>query len=85
MWAAENSGQSKMSKQKAGSTMRYALWEFGRENTKELVVQLVPKAMAILDKHFSGQDEEGVVREEERSIKEMEKLLAAAIKESQEA
>lgn len=84
LWAVENVGQSKMSKQKAGSATRHALWEFGRENTKALVVNLMPKAMSILEKQDAMRVDDEVAAAEEKAVDEIDKLIKDAIEEAKE-
>lgn len=82
LWAAKHSGVAKMSRAKAGSQAKFAMWEFGRENTKELMVNLVPKAMMILDKNKKPEEQAELEAAERKSIGELEDLLAGAIKEA---
>ena len=78
MWAAENLNVARMTKRKAGSLMKYALWQFGREDPKTLVSQLSFKAAQILEKNKRENEETLIVEQEKKSIAELEELLADA-------
>lgn len=82
LWAAKNVGNGRMSRAKAGSQAKFAMWEFGRENTKELMVNLVPKAMMILDKNKKPEEQAELEAAERKSIAELEELLEGAMKEA---
>lgn len=82
LWAAEHINVARMTQQKAGSLLKYSLWQFGRDNPKELVVQLVPKALAILDRNKALADSSAIAEIENLSIAEMESLLESALAES---
>jgi hypothetical protein len=84
LWAAEHINKSRMSKTRSKTPLRHAMWEWGRDNTRELYVQLMPRAMAILEKYSTNLVDEEVVKLEEKAIQEMEELLQAAIEESQQ-
>lgn len=65
------------------SANRYALWQFGRENQKAMLTDLVPRAFAI-QKDLGGRDKDATLVEAEKiEIGKMRKMLRAAIKEEQ--
>ena len=76
LYAAENLGKARVTQRQAGSKINYAMWQASREYPKEFLVQLMPKALAILDKNKAGVEEEEIEKAEEKSIKELEGLLA---------
>jgi hypothetical protein len=82
LWAAKHVNEARMSRTKAGSQIKYAMWEFGRDNAKELVVNLVPKALTILDKNKKPEAEAEIEAAEKQSISELKELLAGALKEA---
>jgi hypothetical protein len=83
LWAADNVDHNKkrMSKTKAGSAMRYNMFLFGKENGKELMVNLVPKALNILDKNKNPDGGE-ITEAEERGAGELLGILKQALEES---
>lgn len=83
LWAAENIKVKRMTKRQAGSILNWSMWEFGRDEPKSLLVQLVPRALAILDKQKESEAPPEIDREELDEIADMEELLEAAIAESQ--
>jgi AcrR family transcriptional regulator len=85
MWAAEHVHISRMAKRKAGTPMRFTLWQYGRENQKELLVNMVPRALSYLDKAKAGKEPEGVMLAEQKSIDELRALLEQALGELAEA
>lgn len=84
MWAADNLDESKkqMTRQRAGSAIRYNLFLLGKDDPRELHVALVPKALNILDKHANPEGGD-IIATEEKNVAELEELLARAIAESQ--
>jgi len=82
LWAAKHINEPRMSLKKTGCKIKYGYWEFGRENTKELMVNLVPKALTILDKNKKPEAEAEIEAAEKQSISELKELLAGAIKEA---
>lgn len=82
LWAAEHVNTAKMTERKAGNLLRYSLWQFGRDNPKELVVQLVPKALTLLDKNKGTGEGDDVIEAENMAVKELETLLDGALQEA---
>lgn len=84
MWAADNidTAKNKMTKAKAGSAARYNYYLLGKENPKDLLVNLVPKAINIIDKSKPSEGSD-IDMAENKSIAELEELLKMAIAESQ--
>lgn len=82
LWAAEHQNHKGMTRRKAGSGLNFTLWEFGQSRPKELLVQMVPKAIDIIT--GDGGDKAGSEYElvENQSIAELEELLVAAVAES---
>lgn len=81
LWAAQHMSKSRMTQKQAGGLLRYSTWKVARENPKEFSLQLVPKAIMILEK-IKPDDDGGVVELEERSVAELEKFLDRAIDEA---
>lgn len=81
-WAYENMG-GKPSKAKAGTAARFALWQMANKDTGAFVSDIMPKAMALLDKaRAKNTDTESVVRKENKKIAELQEILKDAIEES---
>jgi len=78
VWAAEHVHVAKMTKRKAGNAMRHTYWQLGRDNQKQLLVDLMPKALSILDKAKGKGDDTGIIIAEEQNIAELSALLAQA-------
>jgi hypothetical protein len=75
----------KLTKAKAGTGARYALWDYAKKNTADFISNMLPKAMVILDRQKAkGSDDETISAAETKSIKEIQKLLAAAVKEAEQ-
>lgn len=81
-FAVENQARVRMSKKRAGSALKHAMWEIGREFPKELAFQLMPKAMAIMDKHDNAKSDDEIISAEEKAVGEIDELIKAAIAES---
>jgi hypothetical protein len=83
-WAADNLDMPKkaMTRQKAGSAMKYNLYLLGKENLRELHGNLVPRALNILDKHRNPEGGD-MARIEDQNVSELEELLKQAIADSQ--
>jgi len=92
LWAADRANLKRLdgktkgrppSKPPPGVTDRqFSLWRYGREDMKSLMTQLVPKAIAILQKQSTRDDDESFRAEEEIEIEKMKAILTAAIKEA---
>jgi hypothetical protein len=92
LWAAERIHLKRLDSGKKGrpsktappgiSPNRYALWQFGCENQKEMLTNLVPRAFSI-QKDLGGRDQnEALIEKETIEIGKMKRLLRAAINES---
>lgn len=82
LWAAENMNESKMTLGKAGSKLRYSMWQSAKEYPKELLIQLVPKALQIIDRNKDDGTSAESDAAERKSVQELKELLAGAIEES---
>ena len=81
-WVAENLDE-RMSKTKAGTTFRFALWKHARENMDTFIGQMLPKAMAILDRQMSKNTDDGaLVKHEDKGVAELERILRGVIHEA---
>lgn len=82
-WAYDNMG-GKMTQAKAGSAGRYYQWKMATKNPEQYVMQVLPRAMTMLEKarDKAGDDANVVVRAEEKQIAELQSILTAAIAES---
>lgn len=81
-FAVENMNTAKMTITKAGGKLRHSMWQAAREFPKELLVNLMPKALAILDRN-QDQAQAEVAEAERKPIRELEELLERAVAESQ--
>lgn len=82
-WAFENMG-NKMTRAKAGTAARHALWKYAKDNPDQFLGQVLPKAMALLEKARAKEgDTDEIIRAETKSIASLRKLLKAAIVESE--
>lgn len=81
-WAYENMG-GKPSRAKAGTAARFALWQMANKDTGAFVMDIMPRAMALLDKaRAKSNDSDSVVRKENKKIAELQEILRGAIEES---
>lgn len=81
-WAYENLGE-KMTRQKAGTSARWAQWQSARKDTGYFLMQILPKAMQLLERaRDKGADADMVEREERKEIAKMQRVLKEAIKEA---
>lgn len=81
-WAYENMG-GRPNRAKAGSAARFALWTMANKDTGAFVMDIMPRAMALLDKaRAKNTDADSVVRKENKKIAELQETLRAAIEES---
>lgn len=81
-WAYENMG-GKPTRAKAGTAARFALWQMANKDTGIFVMDIMPRAMALLDKaRAKSSDTDMVVRKENKKIAELQEILRGAIEES---
>lgn len=64
------------------SVSRFALWQFGRDNPKDMMTNLVPKALAIVQKNTARDDDEAIAAAEEMEVSKMRKTLELALVEA---
>lgn len=84
-WVYEHIGD-RVTRTKAGTSGRYAMWQYAKKNMDAFLGQLVPKAMAIDEKARDKQGDSTVVEiEEKKSIAEISRILRAAIEEAAQA
>jgi hypothetical protein len=82
-WCFENLGGS-MTKKKAGSNARHALWTYAKNNMDQFMGQVLPKAMQLLEKAKAKEgDSDEIIRAETKSIASLRKLLKLAVEESE--
>lgn len=82
LWAAEHISTAKMTKKAAGTLANYIYWQWGRKHQMELLVELVPKAFAVLNKNKAATQVTGMEATEQEEIHELELLLEAAVAEA---
>lgn len=82
LWAAENMNEPAMTMAEAGSKLRFSMWEATQKYPKELLIQLVPKALQIIDRNKGDGSGEEMKTAEHKSVQELKELLAGAIEES---
>lgn len=81
-WAYENMG-GRPNKAKAGTPARLALWSMANKDPGAFVMDIMPRAMALLDKaRAKSSDGDMVVRKENKKIGELQEILRLAIEES---
>jgi hypothetical protein len=83
LWAAERVNDKKITQKQAGTLSNYTFWKYGRADPKSLLVTLVPKALAILDKNKTDETGSDITAAEERSIAEQQELLDRALSEAE--
>jgi hypothetical protein len=85
-WVYEHLGD-RITKPLAGSPARWALWKFAKANPDKFVGQILPKAMGLLekarDKEADSEVDNLMVSEEKKSIRELQRVLEAAILEAE--
>ena len=82
LWASERLHVARMTQKEAGNPLNYNYWKHGKKNPTELLVQLVPKALSIIDKNRTPAADADVVAAEKQSIKDLEELLEGAIEDA---
>jgi len=82
LWAAENMHVKKMTRKEAGSDLKYSMWHAAQDYPKELLVQLVPKALAYIERQ-SGAEEFEAEGAEKEGIEKLEELLREALREAE--
>ena len=82
LWASEHMHDKKMTVEKAGSKLRYSMWQSAQDYSKEVLMQLVPKALQILDRNKDDGTTAEAADAERKSVVELKELLAGAIEES---
>lgn len=83
-WAYEHLGD-RVTRAKAGTAARFAQWKMAAKDPEYFVMQVMPKAMTMLEKaRDKAGDEDGVSRAEQKSIAELQRILTAAIAEAGE-
>ena len=80
-WAVQHMATPRMTQTKAGSLLRYTQWKIARKDPMKFSLQLVPKAMSMLEK-VKPDDQGGVVEAEEKSVAELQAFLDRATKEA---
>jgi len=81
LWAAENISTARITKRQAGSALRYAYWQYGRKERTKLLVDLVPKALSIIDKNKTPAEDANIEAAERKAFKELEMFLDSAVEE----
>lgn len=80
-WTYEHMGD-KMTRVKAGSAGRWALWQFAKNEPDKFIGQILPKAMALLEKAREKEgDDQVVVEAERKSLANLRQILADAVAE----
>ncbi len=82
VWASENMHEKKMTEKKAGSKIRYSMWQSSEKYPKEMLIQLVPKALQILDRNKDSGTSAETADAERKSVVDLRELLAGALEES---
>ena len=82
LWAAEHMNEKKMTERKAGNKLRFSMWQSAQDYPKELLIQLVPKALQIIDRNKEDGSTAEAVASERKSVAELKELLAGVIEES---
>ncbi len=82
LWASEHMHDKSMTVEKAGSNLRFSMWQSAQKYSKELLIQLVPKALQIIDRNKDDGSSAETADAERKSVAELKELLAGAIEES---
>ena len=82
VWAMQHAQTKVMSQRKAGSLLRFSLWQSARENPKDMTCRLMPEALKRLDQMRKEEMEGDMTDAEAPAIAELEKLLEAAVLEA---
>lgn len=82
LWAADHMHDDDMTVEKAGNKLRFSMWQSAQKYSKELLIQLVPKALQILDRNRDDGSTVEANAAERKSVQELKELLAGAIEES---
>ena len=82
IWASGNMHDDNMTLKKAGSKLRYSMWQSTKKYSKEMLIQLVPKALQILDRNKDDGTSAETEAVERKSVADLKELLAGAIEES---
>jgi hypothetical protein len=81
-WVFENYS-SRVTKQIAGTSSRWGLYQHAKKNADQFMGQLVPKAMVLLEKAYANSgDSEQIVIEERKDIRALKAILVAALEEA---
>ena len=84
--AAELSTKARVTKKEAVTPLCYAYWKHARKdkgkNMDDLLVNLVPKALSLLDKYKANDAESDIEKAEHKAIAELEDLLDTAMEEA---
>ena len=74
---------SKMTRTKAGSPSRWALWKAAKEDPQKFIMDVVVRTMPLLEKARAKMgDNDVAVESEQKSIRELEALLKRALIEA---
>ena len=76
VWASEHMHETNMTEKKAGSKLRYSMWQSSEKYPKELLMQLTPKALQIIDRNKDDGTSAEVADAERKSVQELKELLA---------
>lgn len=82
LWATENMNDDSMTLGKAGSNLRFSMWQSTKKYSKEMLIQLMPRALQILDRNKDDGSTAEAADAERKSVAELRELLAGAIEES---
>lgn len=81
LWAAEHLND-KVTQKSAPVPLAYNYWKHGKKYPTKLLVELVPKALSIIDKNKAASESADVQAAEKRSIADLEELLAGALEDA---
>lgn len=83
-WVYDHIGE-RLNKKKAGSSGRYAMWKWAKEEQQTFFQMILPKAMALLERaRDNSQDDVVVANKEKKAIRELRDLLRKAVKEAKD-
>lgn len=81
LWASEHLDE-RMTRAKAGSGLRYAVWKQAKADLPNFLGSILPRTMQILDRHQSKEIDDVVERAEVKSIEQLQKILQRAVREA---
>jgi len=81
-WVWQNLG-GKMTRDKAGTPARWALWQYAKKDMDKFIQQIMPKAMTLLEKALDKEgDTDVIIIKERKNIATLKQILSDALIEA---